>query len=147
MAPRDWWGESLEHPGAPGVRVLAVSSEDWARAAGEISTGGARLVAMWASHGERVAPTVRAAFLIDSGALLLSLRLADADATYSGLEEYFPCASRMQRAMADLSGVRSSDPDTRPWLRHNAWPASFRPLIDPPTRAPRGDGHRGQAAP
>jgi Ni,Fe-hydrogenase III large subunit len=34
--------------------------------------------------------------------------------------------------MADLSGVRCSDPDARPWLRHNAWPPSFRPLIDPP---------------
>jgi Ni,Fe-hydrogenase III large subunit len=38
----------------------------------------------------------------------------------------------MQRAMADLSGVRSSDSDTRPWLRHNAWPSSFRPLVDSP---------------
>jgi Ni,Fe-hydrogenase III large subunit len=131
MAPRDWWAESVAQVGAPGARALTVSSEDWTRAARELAAGGARLLALWASRGERAAPTVHAACLIDSGALLLSLRLADADAPYPGLEEYFPCASRLQRAMTDLSGVRSSDPDTRPWLRHNAWPASFRPLIDP----------------
>jgi Ni,Fe-hydrogenase III large subunit len=114
------------------VRALAVSQEDWMRAAQELAASGARLEAMWASRGERVAPTVRAVFLSESGALLLSLRLADADAPYPGLQEHFPCAARMQRAMADLSGVRSSDPDTRLWVRHNAWPLSFRPLIDPP---------------
>jgi Ni,Fe-hydrogenase III large subunit len=133
MTPRDWWAESLEQGGAPGVRALAVSSADWMRAAQELAAAGARLVAMWASRGAPVAPTVRAVFLSDSGALVLSLRLADADAPYPGLEEYFPCASRVQRAIADLSGVRSGDSDTRPWLRHNAWPASFRPLIDPAT--------------
>jgi len=135
MAPRDWWAQSHEQRGAPGVRALAVSTEDWLRVAQELAAGGARLVAMWASRGERLAPTVRAAFLIDSGALLLSLRLADADAPYPGLEECFPGAGRLQRAMADLSGVRSTDTDTRPWLRHNAWPPSFRPLIDPPALA------------
>jgi hypothetical protein len=36
----------------------------------------------------------------------------------------------MQRAMADLSGVRSTSADTRPWLRHAAWPAGYRPLSD-----------------
>jgi Ni,Fe-hydrogenase III large subunit len=131
MTPRDWWAESVQQGGAPAVRALAVSTEGWTRAAQELAADGARLVAMWASGGERVMPTVRAVFLTNSCALLLSLRLADADAPYPGLEEYFPGASRMQRAMADLSGVRSSDSDTRPWLRHNAWPASFRPLIDP----------------
>ena len=131
MTSRDWWVESVPQGGAPGVRMLAVSTEGWMDAARELAAGGARLAAMWATRGERVMPTVRAVFFINSGALLLSLRLADADVPYPGLEQYFPSASRMQRAMADLSGVRSSDSDTRPWLRHSAWPATFRPLIDP----------------
>jgi len=38
----------------------------------------------------------------------------------------------MQRAITDLSGIRSTDPDTRPWLRHAAWPQGYRPLLDPP---------------
>jgi len=37
----------------------------------------------------------------------------------------------MQRAAADLTGIRSSDPDRRPWLRHSAWPADAWPLGSP----------------
>jgi Ni,Fe-hydrogenase III large subunit len=132
MAVRDWWAQSRIQAGAPGVRALTVSSEDWDRAAKDLAAEGARLVAMWGSRGGRAAPTVHAAFLTDPGALLLRLRLTDPDARYPGLEERFSSAARMQRAMADLSGLRSSDPDTRPWLRHNAWPPNFRPLTDPP---------------
>ena len=39
----------------------------------------------------------------------------------------------MQRAVADLCGLRTTDADTRPWLRHAAWPESFHPLIHPHT--------------
>jgi Ni,Fe-hydrogenase III large subunit len=38
----------------------------------------------------------------------------------------------MQRAISDLSGIRSTAPDTRPWLRHAAWPESYRPLVEAP---------------
>jgi Ni,Fe-hydrogenase III large subunit len=131
MTPRNWWVESIEQPGAPGLRSLAVSGEDWPSAAQQLAATGARLVALWASRPEAAPATVRAVFLIDSGALLLSLRLADSATSYPGLERDFPCASRMQRAMADLSGVRSTDPDARAWLRHNAWPAAFHPLASP----------------
>ena len=130
MTPRNWWAASTEQPGAPGVRGLTVSADDWNQAAQELAAGGARLLALWASHDGHKLPVVRAAFLIDSGALLLNLPLTDAGVRYPGLEPYFPCASRMQRAMADLSGVRSSDPDARAWLRHNAWPPDFHPLED-----------------
>src|SRR5215469_5075340 len=130
MTPRNWWAESTAQPGAPGVRTLSVSSDEWTRAAQELAAGGARLLALWASRAEHGPPEVHAAFLIDSGALLLNLPMTDADAPYPGLEPHFPCASRMQRAMADLSGVRSSDPDARAWLRHNAWPSDFHPLSD-----------------
>jgi len=114
------------------MRALSVLSDDWTRAAQELAAGGARLLALWASRAGHEPPTVHAAFLIDSGALLLNLPMTTADTSYAGLEPHFACASRMQRAMADLSGVRSSDPDARAWLRHNAWPPDFHPLIDPP---------------
>ena len=45
----------------------------------------------------------------------------------------------MQRAIADLSGLRSTDPDTRPWLRHAAWPESYLPLVDPPQLVSHGE--------
>jgi Ni,Fe-hydrogenase III large subunit/Ni,Fe-hydrogenase III component G len=118
-----------------GWRTFTVSPEEWSRAARELAESGARLAALWGSSGERGAPTVRAAFFTRTGGLLLSLPLDDAAPSYPGLEEFFPCATRMQRAAADLSGVRSSDSDTRPWLRHDAWPPGYRPLVDPPLPA------------
>ena len=140
MSVRHWWAESLGQPGAPGLRTLVVSGAEWEEAAAQLASGGARLLAMWASGALQTAPAVRAAFLIDSGALLLSLPLATAATSYPGLQEHFPSASRMQRAMADLCGVRSTDPDARPWLRHNAWPPEFHPLVDPTAQSPAHEG-------
>jgi Ni,Fe-hydrogenase III large subunit len=56
--------------------------------------------------------------------------LPDLETEYPGIEDLFPAAVRMQRAVADLSGVHANSADRRPWLRHAAWPKSFRPLID-----------------
>src|SRR5215469_3209762 len=133
MGARNWWAESHEQQGAPGMRTLVVSSDDWVQAARELAASGARLLAMWASHsgGAATSPTVHAAYLIDSGALLLNLPLLAPDMLYPGLEPHFPCAGRMQRAIADLSAVRSTAPDARAWLRHNSWPPDFHPLADP----------------
>lgn len=67
---------------------------------------------------------VYAAFLTDPGVLILELPVQPTEmqspehADYPGIEALFPCASRMQRAMFDISGVRSTDPDRRPWLQH-----------------------------
>jgi Ni,Fe-hydrogenase III large subunit len=83
-----------------------------------------------------MAPKIRAAFLAERGGLVLNLPIADPVAPYPGLEDLFPGAARMQRAMADLSGIHSTDPDTRPWLRHAAWPPSYRPLLDLPSVGP-----------
>jgi Ni,Fe-hydrogenase III large subunit len=73
---------------------------------------------------------VRAAFVADAGVLVLSLHLTTLDSHYPGIEQSFPSAQRMQRAIADLCGLRSTDADQRPWLRHAAWPASFYPLSE-----------------
>ncbi|HVP32511.1 MAG TPA: hypothetical protein VMT09_02585 [Steroidobacteraceae bacterium] len=125
----------MSHPAGstqshPGWRARDVTPQEWLPAAQELCGAGARLAALWVSGGARGAPSVRAAFFGGTGPLLLNLPLADAADSYPGLEELFPCAARMQRAAADLSGVRASDPDTRPWLRHNAWPPGYRPLLD-----------------
>ena len=112
--------------GAPQVFGLTVSRDEWAQAAEIIASDGGRLLSLWAS----LDGTVHAAFIADPGVLVLSLPLAAPNANYPGIEQWFPSANRMQRAMADLSGMRSSDTDTRPWLRHAAWPESFLPLVD-----------------
>jgi Ni,Fe-hydrogenase III component G len=132
---RVWSALSEPQAGAPGLRALTVSREQWRRVAEDLAAAGGRLVTLWASGGERTAPTIHAAFVTERAGLVLTLPIEDPDALYPGIEDLFPPAARMQRAAADLSGVRSTDPDTRPWLRHAAWQASYRPLIDPPLLA------------
>jgi Ni,Fe-hydrogenase III large subunit/Ni,Fe-hydrogenase III component G len=117
--------------GAPCLQALTVSHEQWRLVAQDLAAAGGRLVALWASGDERTTPQVRAAFLTERRGLVVTVPVADPDTPYPGLEDLFPAAARMQRAMADLSGIRSTDPDRRPWLRHAAWPDSYRPLIDP----------------
>jgi len=94
------------------MRGLGVSAEEWRQAAGDVAAGGGRLLAMWATRGA----AVYAAYITDSGVLILELPIGDAE--FPGLEELFPAASRMQRAIADLCEVRSTDPDRRSWLHH-----------------------------
>jgi Ni,Fe-hydrogenase III large subunit/Ni,Fe-hydrogenase III component G len=139
MPLRTWFARSEVQPGAPGLHALTVECEEWRRATQDLAAAGSRLVSLWASRDGQAAPTVRTVFLVDHRALVLSLRVADADAVYPGIEKLFPAAARMQRAMADLSGLRSTDEDTRPWLRHAAWPSHFRPLVDPPTLLPTSE--------
>jgi Ni,Fe-hydrogenase III large subunit len=119
--------------GAPKAWELSVTSEQWRQATQNIAAGGGRLLSVWASRDPGGANLVRAAFAADSGVLVLTLRLAGSQSHYPGLEQSFPSASRMQRAVADLSGLHSTDADQRPWLRHVAWPPSFHPLSDAAT--------------
>ncbi|HEU4624332.1 MAG TPA: hypothetical protein VFS52_06190 [Steroidobacteraceae bacterium] len=130
MPLRAWLDLSTPLAGAPGVQALNVSLDEWRTLAVDFAAAGARLFALWASGDDSGAPAVRAVFLTESQAFLVNLRLARPDVRYPGLENLFPAASRMQRAIADLCGLYSTDPDTRPWLRHAAWPSDFRPLID-----------------
>jgi Ni,Fe-hydrogenase III large subunit/Ni,Fe-hydrogenase III component G len=130
MPLRVWLDRSSVQPGAPGVYALSVSLEEWRSLATDLAAAAARLVALWASGDDAGTPIVRATFLTERRALLVSLRLDNAGVRYPGLENLFPAASRMQRAIADLCGLHSTDADTRPWLRHARWPASYRPLID-----------------
>jgi Ni,Fe-hydrogenase III large subunit/Ni,Fe-hydrogenase III component G len=131
MALTGWFARSMTLAGAPHLHALTVSSGEWRHAMQDLAAAGGRLVALWGSGDERSGPTVRAAFLAESKGLVLCLPLADAEAPYPGAEDLFPAAGRMQRAVADLCGLHATDPDTRPWLRHAAWPQSYRPLIDP----------------
>jgi len=116
--------------GVPMARGLTVARDEWRQAAEDMAAGGGRLLAHWASRDANGDNIVRAAFIADAGVLVLSLPLTAADADYPGIEQWFPSANRMQRAVADLSGLRTTDADRRPWLRHSAWPVSFHPLID-----------------
>lgn len=136
MPVQTWFANSQPQPGAPGLCALTVSPEQWRQVAQDFAAAAGRLLALWASADERGTPTIRAAFLAERRGLLLSVPLARPEIPYPGIGELFPAAARMQRAIADLTGLRSTDSDTRPWLRHTAWPAGYRPLIDAPLSGP-----------
>jgi Ni,Fe-hydrogenase III large subunit/Ni,Fe-hydrogenase III component G len=114
--------------GAPAVQGSIVRDEEWRRAAQEMAAAGARLLALWANRDADGRNWVRALYGAQTAALVVSLPLAAEQRQYPGIEHSFPSAGRMQRAIADLDGLRATDADARPWLRHAAWPESFHPL-------------------
>jgi len=129
---------STELPGAPDVRRLEATLDDWQAISSNVAATGARLLSLWT---ERAPAAVHAAFLCDGAALVVDLELDYGEMAYPGLSDFFPSATRMQRAAADLTGVAALDADTRPWLRHSAWPREYKPL------APRSIEYAGDGTP
>ncbi|MBI2308938.1 MAG: NADH-quinone oxidoreductase subunit C [Rhodocyclales bacterium] len=114
--------------------IWRVSSraEDWSETALLVAESGGRLVSLWASDRRQGASgsfTVSAAYATSSGLLCFELPLDGAHMSYPSLAGIFPCALRMQRAIADLHGlVAEGAEDTRPWFNHGAWPEDRFPL-------------------
>ena len=138
MPLRRWIEQSLPLRGAPGARRIEATSDTWLDCARDVAANGGRLLALWADGTGPV--TVYAALIADSTLLLLALEIEKTSATYPSLAELFPAAARMQRAAADLGGIRARDFDQRPWLRHAAWPDDYLPLAGqaPPASPPAG---------
>jgi Ni,Fe-hydrogenase III large subunit len=128
MTIRNWLDRARPLPGAPGTRGIDVDAAEWRSAALDAAASGGQLHALWAECGAGTA--VRALYLGDHYLLLVTLPLGAGETRYASLADVFPAANRMQRAAADLTGVRSLDADQRPWLRHAAWPADFVPLAE-----------------
>ncbi|KLN53092.1 NADH-quinone oxidoreductase subunit C [Variovorax paradoxus] len=108
-----------------------VQRSAWSTAARRVADTGGRLVSVWGvdrrAHGDVTA--VCAAYAVREGLVWLELRLEDAAQGFPDLAGLFPCAQRMQRAVADLSGIRAEgQEDDRPWLDHGAWPPGPPPL-------------------
>ena len=113
----------------PAFRASVAAAElpelcGWARASK------ARLVALWGSDETRrgAGYALHLALAFPSGLLWLSVPLARNDPRYPGIADIYPAANRMQRACADLLGIRPDEADGRKWLRHGAWPANAFPL-------------------
>jgi Ni,Fe-hydrogenase III large subunit/Ni,Fe-hydrogenase III component G len=91
----------------------------------------ARLVALWGSDetGRGAGYALHLALAFPSGLVWLSVPLPREDPRYPGIADIYPGANRMQRATADLLGIRpSADADGRKWLRHGAWSEDVFPL-------------------
>ncbi|AIV65844.1 NADH-quinone oxidoreductase subunit C [Burkholderia pseudomallei] len=142
--------------GQPRAVFASVDAEAWTRAAETIRTAGGRLVTLWGGEPAAGRYEVCAAYELDDGLLWLRLPVepaanvgreagdtsnagnaGDADGvrqrgeagSYPDLSAIFASATRMQRALHDLVGLRARGAhDTRPWLAHGAWPRDYHPL-------------------
>jgi Ni,Fe-hydrogenase III large subunit len=100
-----------------------VDPAQWLAAARHVAETGGRLISVWgvdrgAAGGGRDACS---AYGVLEGLVWLELPVGDA-AAYPDLSAVFPCAGRMQRAAAELSGLRAEgQADTRAWLGHGLW--------------------------
>lgn len=126
MSILKWLDRSRPLAGAPGSRSVEVHAHEWRQAALDFAAADARLHGLWTECHARGA--VHALYADAAVLLLVTLPLGRDETTYPSLADVFPAANRMQRAAADLTGLRADDADTRPWLRHTAWPADYRPL-------------------
>jgi Ni,Fe-hydrogenase III large subunit/Ni,Fe-hydrogenase III component G len=108
--------------------VARVDDARWLDVARAARAADARLLSLWGSEAADGACTMHAAYALQDGLLWLRLPTTR-DAGYPDLSTVFPCAARMQRAVADLLGVPAAGAaDTRPWLNHGGWPAAYHPL-------------------
>src|SRR6266850_4448357 len=123
-----------------------VSAREWRETAQGVLDQGGRLIAMWGddqrSRGQGF--SVHAAFTMRAGLLWITLPV---QSVFPGLGDLFPAAERMQRTVFDMLGVAEEGArDTRPWLRHAAWPADVFPLRkDFATLHPSPITHHGEA--
>ena len=121
-------------PGEVPAALAAVGEWQWTEAARLVREGGGRLVALWGADHRDLAEdedeySVYAAYAVKSGLSVVELLVQDSAPSYPDLSGLFPAAGRMQRAIFDLLGIGASGAaDTRPWLRHGAWPEESFPL-------------------
>ena len=134
-------------PGEARAWRASVDARQWRAACEAAAASGGRLAALWASddRDRSRAFTARALLGVYEGLVCLELEVPGAAPEYPDLSDLFPCAARMQRATADLLGVRAaapdgSLPDARGWLRHGAWRADQYPLRRDAPAAGDGDG-------
>ena len=118
--------------GAPPAAAHArVDATAWTEAARRVREKGWRLVSLWGSDDRDRDATfgIFAAYAMESGLVVLELRMPERKPSYPALDGLFPAAGPMQRAVFDLLGIGAEDAtDTRAWLRHGAWREAEFPL-------------------
>lgn len=108
-----------------------VGAVDWREIAKTVRFAGGRLFALWGTDDRDRDNRFRvyAAYLQSGGFAIVEHEMeSGTKPTYPSLREYFPSALRMERAIFDLVGIKSTEPDHRGWLRHGGWPEIMFPL-------------------
>ncbi|QBR04214.1 NADH-quinone oxidoreductase subunit C [Paraburkholderia pallida] len=136
--------------GTPAATLAQVDAAAWIGTAAAVHEGDGRLITMWGTHDRDGAFTMCAAYALEDGLLWVRLPLGDAShgvRAYPDLSARFPGATRMQRAVYDLTGLRASGAaDERPWLNHGLWPADYFPLQKSVSGTERFESHEGEYA-
>lgn len=117
---------------------IAVDADGWRRVFEQAAQSGSRLGALWGTD-EGGTFAVHALLVVHDRLAWLTLGLDGL--SYPDVSSVFPAATRMQRAVRDLLGLRAGD-DERGWLRHGAWSADSYPLrkdVHPNAQLPEGD--------
>ncbi|OIQ88666.1 formate hydrogenlyase subunit 5 precursor [mine drainage metagenome] len=120
-----------EVPGAAPAWSGTVSESELRTICIRIKDDGGRLVALWGTdERQRGAGFALHVALADQpGLICLTLPITAECPEYPAIEDLFPAAGRMQRALHDLLGVTAKGAsDQRPWLRHDSWPEDVFPL-------------------
>ncbi|WP_414041768.1 NADH-quinone oxidoreductase subunit C [Acidithiobacillus sp. M4-SHS-6] len=127
FGPFQPWGEQ------PPVWRARLTEASWQALAAKVHQQGGRLLGIWGEALGTRRFCLHALFLAERGCLWCSLDLEGETPQYPSLSAVFPTASRQERAIHDLLGLHAQGHDDgRPWLRHEAWPASFFPLRQGP---------------
>ena len=108
-----------------------VGAVHWYQAAEMSHAAGGRLLTLWGADDRDRDGLFRiyATYLVKEGVTVFEHEIEHgANPTYPSLANIFPCALRMERAIHDLFGIVSMEPDRRGWLRHGGWPQTVFPL-------------------
>jgi Ni,Fe-hydrogenase III large subunit/Ni,Fe-hydrogenase III component G len=117
--------------------AIEIEGDAWRELAKDIAAAGGRLLALWGTCRPEHGDSLHAVAILPPRVLVVNVRLAVGATHYHGVADVFPAADRMQRAVFDLTGLRATAGDPRPWLRHAAWPADAFPLRDASMPPPR----------
>ncbi|MBU6421781.1 MAG: NADH-quinone oxidoreductase subunit C [Gammaproteobacteria bacterium] len=117
-------------PGVASARYACADATGLHKICEQTRAAGGTLQALWASDERDRDGGFRLWIALGDaeGLLLLELPLAAERPEYPDLSDLFPAAAHLQRATHDLLGVRAVRGDSRPWLRHAAWPEGTFPL-------------------
>jgi len=133
-------------PGLLPVRIARVGQAQLAAMCQACRDRSGQLVTLWGEdcRAEGAGFALHVVLQQDKELLVAELPLPSENPGYHDLSSIFPNAARLQRATFDLTGIRALGGDSRPWLRHVAWPPDFFPLraeeFGPQPQDP-GDGY------
>lgn len=108
-----------------------IGAVEWRQIAQTVCKAGGRLLSLWGADDRDRDGRYRvyAAYLQTDGITVIEHEMeGGTNPTYPSLREFFPSALRMERALFDLLGIKSLEPDYRGWLRHSGWPETVFPL-------------------